>query len=238
LEKRSKSSRRSKIRRIGQAATPIWRKPKRETLPEVDPDEWDYSGCPDNQLVYCYLYTLTRLICLERAPRLQSDVKKLRRKAEDPISFDSLAKVAFDLVGPGSGTWRLLVAFPEWPKLPWLAIEGEERERRLKILFSDYYPTHSESSAKDILPARLPNYLVHRLEAAMKAYGLPVIPIGSGCWSIAEVDLMKLQGKEIDWSKLELVLSCINESNKSSGSADGLLVWSIRKEPRSDSTLK
>jgi hypothetical protein len=38
----------------------------------------------------------------------------------------------------------------------------------------------------------------------MKAYGLPVIPIGSGCWSLAEVDLMKLQGKEIDWSKLEL----------------------------------
>jgi len=38
----------------------------------------------------------------------------------------------------------------------------------------------------------------------MKAYGLPVIPIGSGCWSLAEVNLMKLQGKEIDWSKREL----------------------------------
>src|SRR5262245_57431883 len=35
-----------------------------------------------------------------------------------------------------------------------------------------------------------------------------------------------------------LVLSCINESNNSSGPADGLLVWSIRTEPRSDSTLK
>jgi len=64
LEKRSKSSRRSKIRRIGQAAAPIWRKPKRETLPEIDPNEWDYSQCPHNELVYCYLYTLTGLLQL------------------------------------------------------------------------------------------------------------------------------------------------------------------------------
>jgi hypothetical protein len=121
-------------------------------------------------------------------------VEKLRRKADNPSSFDSLKKVALDLVGPWNAAWRLLVAFPEWPKLPWLAIEGEEREQRLRVLFPDYYPTHSESSAKDILPARLPLDLVTRLEAAMKAYGLPVIPIGSGCWSLAEVDLMKLQG--------------------------------------------
>jgi hypothetical protein len=185
-------------------AAPIRRKPKREALPEVDPNEWDYSGCPHNQLVYCYLYTLTRLICRERIPQLESGVEKLRLKANDPTSFDSLQKVAFDLAGPGSGTWRLLVAFPEWPRLPWLAIPETERERRLKTLFSDYYPTHSESSAKDILPARLPKDLVTRLDTAMKAYGLPVIPIGSGCWSVAEVDLMKLQGKEIDWSRLEL----------------------------------
>jgi hypothetical protein len=156
LEKRSKSSRRSKIRRIGPEHRPIWQRPKGEALPKVDPNEWDYSQCPHNELVYCYLYTLTRLICLERIRQLESDVEKLRRKADNPSSFDSLKKVALDLVGPWNAAWRLLVAFPEWPKLPWLAIEGEEREQRLRVLFPDYYPTHSESSAKDILPARLP----------------------------------------------------------------------------------
>ena len=82
--------------------------------------------------------------------------KSYAGKPTTPSSFDSLKKVALDLVGPGNAAWRLMVAFPEWPKLPWLAIEGEEREQRLRVLFPDYYPTHSESSAKDILPARLP----------------------------------------------------------------------------------
>jgi hypothetical protein len=154
-------------------------------------------------LVYCYLYSLARLLWLAFG-QLKAEVDRLRSAASDPTSFGQLVTIALDLVGPGKGAWSLIVAFPEWPVTPWLAIPPEERERRLKILFPDYYPTHSVSSAKDILPARLPDNFMARIEAAIKAYGLPVIPIGSGCWSIAEVDLMKLQGKEIDWSKLEL----------------------------------
>lgn len=178
--------------------------PIRRPLPVVNSNEWDFSSLPNNESVYCFLYSWTRLACLDIAPQLDSKVKGLRQKADDPKSFDSLQRVALDLVGPGAGTWRLIVAFPEWPAQPYLSIPLEERARRLRILFPDDYPTHTTSNAKDILTARIPKDFVARIEAAMKAYGLPVIPLGSGCRSVAEVELMKLKGQEIDWSHLEL----------------------------------
>jgi hypothetical protein len=159
---------------------------------------------------------------------MTSDVDKLRGQAGDPNSFDALAKVALDLVGPGNAAWRLVVAFPEWPRLPWLAIPSGERARRLRLLFTDHYPTLAPASAKDILPARLPKDLVTRLEAAIAEYGLPIIPIGSGCWSIAETDLMKLQGKNIDWSRLELAPGETTQS---------FLAVSVLHWQRSDSDL-
>ena len=67
-------------------------------------------------------------------------------------------------------------------------------------------------------------HLKTRIEAAMKAYGLPVIPIGIGCWSLAEVDLMKLQGREIDWSKLELARGEVPQTFL----IVGVLQWQLR----------
>jgi hypothetical protein len=166
----------------------------------VDPLEWCFDSCPDYELTHCYWHHWTRLL-RKRYPELETEVLRLRQKAADPTSFDSLAPVALDLVGPANAIYRQLVATPEWPKNTWLSIDVDERKRRLKILSPGFYPP-SETWAKDILPARLPVDFMARLQAAIRAYELPIIPIGKGCWSISEVGLMKLKGIPIDWSNL------------------------------------
>ena len=182
---------------------PRVRPPSRQ-CPIIDRNEWNFFECPDNEVNFCFLYEYTREASGEITPSLREGVAALRQKVTDPTSFDALSAFALDLVGPGAGTWRLIVAFPEWPAKPYLSLDTEERSRRLKALFPDDYPTHSIANAKDILPARIPRDFVAGVEAAIKEYGLPIIPVGSGCWSVAEMESMKLKGQQIDWSGLEL----------------------------------
>jgi hypothetical protein len=123
---------------------------KKKPLPKIDPNEWDFSRCPENELNFCCVYEYTRTaaldgfdeILLPSVLRMRSDFEK-----RGLASFDNLAKpvvatlgtAGLDIRNPGPGIFRLVFPFLEWPKKPWLSIAPEERVRRLKILFPDLY---------------------------------------------------------------------------------------------------
>jgi hypothetical protein len=119
---------------------------------DIDPNEWDFSRCPENEVNFCFVYEYSRQAALEGFGPLYASVARMRHEFEtkDKKTFDDLAPAALtlgvdglDIHEPGPGIYRLVFPFPEWPQNPYLSIPQEERARRLKILFPEQYETET-----------------------------------------------------------------------------------------------
>ncbi len=164
---------------------------------ESDRSEWDFSGCPPSELNFCYLYEYAREAA-NQGSVIATGVEELRRQAKGR-SFKQLAELAATI--QGALGWRLLVAFREWPKKPYLRIPSRERQRRLMILFPGYFPELASASARDILLARIPDRLEDAFRATLQNRGLASMPVGSAEWSRAEVEWIIANGRVPDWSE-------------------------------------
>lgn len=84
----------------------------------IQPEEWDFSGCPKNERMQCCLYEYAR-----SSPAFRTDYEQQRTSAGE--GFANL----------GSSGFGLSLNCPEFPTTPWLKIGAAIRKKRVKRLF-------------------------------------------------------------------------------------------------------
>jgi hypothetical protein len=118
--------------------------------PELVREKWDFSKCPDEELMECWFYEFR---C--ESPYARQEIASWRQTC-NAGTFDKLLYLA-----RGTLTWakygqQFYALCPEWPDAPYLSISPAERKRRLKLLF----PDETESRAAELkFPLAVPGEL-------------------------------------------------------------------------------
>lgn len=155
--------------------------PDAEQWEPVDPLDWDFRSCPDDELDECHAYEYARHV----GPILQ-DVARLRKgkgRSFDQL-FASLRKIVFatDSVRRMASFWF----YPEFPNAPYLSIPAKERDRRVKIAWGE--PQAQAAAFASLLrPKMLPQNLAEDLRAGLRKHGRPCIRYG--CLELSLIEL-------------------------------------------------
>ena len=116
-----------------------------EEYPRLSRFEWDFSTCPDWELVECWYYEFKRESPLGR------QIVVDWREVCDPPTFDGFLNLAQTMLMPPERE-HLYAFCPEWPSYPYLSIPLAERKRR----FSQLFPNETESLAAELEPRPAP----------------------------------------------------------------------------------
>lgn len=102
--------------------------------------DWDFSQVPEDELLLCRFYEYAREL------KVWHEIARCSRLLLEDARID-LRDSAYKAGGPGGGfvktNWiitQVFTLFPEFPQMPWLSIDGQERRHRIEQLGTSDYP--------------------------------------------------------------------------------------------------
>ena len=121
----------------------------------LDCTEWDFErllgGVPDKEIKVCYHYEFTREV-----PSIREGISAIRnelRRFLSILDIDPLNETLSNVIPqepailiPLEYPQLFFIDYPEWPETPYLKVNSETREKRLKTLLPD--ETSGEALAK------------------------------------------------------------------------------------------
>lgn len=168
-------------------------KSRRGGVPELPicREEWDFSQCPDDELLLCKFYEYARQL------EVWHWIAGHARRLEKAQRASDLGEQGHKVGGPGgvflSGTatvQAILTLFPEFPSTPWLRLDKATRQHRLKELGSPIQ-VPPLAMAKDL---DIPNEFEDPAEASVTVltttYDCTIARL-SICWNYTDAQIMK-----------------------------------------------
>ena len=147
------------------------------SVPDLAQDEWDFSGCPADELWECRAYEFAREI-----QGIRDVVDSLRKNL--PCTFEALVNALRSRV-QSMPLATALFWYSEFPDKPYLTIPVAERRRRFRLLWPG-----SATAAISITPKIIPPDIRQRLASGRVLYGWFELVLFELNWTESDTYLM------------------------------------------------
>lgn len=147
------------------------------SVPDLAREEWDFNGCPADELWECRAYEFAREIQV-----IRDDVDSLRKNL--PCAFEALVNALRSRVQSMPLEMALFWYCPEFPDKPYLTISVAERRRRSRMLWP------SATAAIAVSPKGFPPDIGQRLASGRVFYGSLELALFELDWTESDTYLM------------------------------------------------
>jgi len=166
-----------------------------EKIPPLPSEEWNFSDCPEEQLLPC--------LCYETWREQKEVFRKISKYRENPTKFIREHEHRYrgewwmeKAIGCGRccPSW-LWSAFPEFPQTPWLAIHKETRVERISNRWNAYLKRRKslEASVENLKDAE-GNYQSFVIDRQMGRQRFPILL----AYAVIKVDWSKSDSELMD----------------------------------------
>jgi hypothetical protein len=155
------------------------------SAPDLAREEWDFSGCPADEIWECRAYEFAREIQV-----IRDDVDSLRRNL--PCTFEALVNALRSCIQSKPLAMALFWYCPEFPDKPYLTISVAERRRRFRKLWP------RATAAIAVIPKIIPPDIGQRLASGRVFYGSHELALFEIDWTESP---KFLTGAFLEWLK-------------------------------------